>query len=147
MRQFDVEAHSAQTAQTAQTAQAAYTAHAAHTEPKEEQDAAQQSKIQNLAQYQEGIVKFTNNVTVAAKALKQRNSEALVRGCWAVVLSAKTLALLAGDDADVLSWTKALEGTTNMIRTRVDSGGSGQEHYNELSNSLGQLYLCVVSLQ
>jgi len=130
MRQFDVEAH------------------ATHTEPKkEEEHIAQQDKIHDLAQYQEGIVKFTNNVTVAAKALRQRNSEALVRSCWAVVLSAKTLALLANDDADVISWTKALEGTTNLIRTRVDSGGNGQEHYNELSNLLGQLYLSVVSLQ
>lgn len=119
-------------------------------EPKKEEqhheEDTEKNKVQDLAQYHEGVAKFTNNVTVAAKALRQKNSEALVKSCWAVIMSAKTLALLAEDDADIISYTKALEGATNLLRGRTDSGGSGQEQHSELSNLLGQLYISVVSL-
>jgi hypothetical protein len=119
-------------------------------EPKKEEvqekEAAEINKIHDLVQYHDGVSKFSANVTIAAKALRQKNSEALVKACWAVILSAKTLALLAGDDADIISYTKALEGATNLLRGRTDGGGDGHEHYSEVSNLLGQLYLSIVSL-
>jgi len=96
--------------------------------------------------YPEGIANITKSVTIAAKALRQRNSEALVKASLSVVVSAKTLAVLVGEDAEVHSWAKALEAITNQLRTRIDSGGSGHEYYNEISNALGQLYLNLVSL-
>jgi hypothetical protein len=97
-------------------------------------------------EYNEGVHKFSNNVTIAAKALRQRNNEALIKACWAVVLSAKTLSLLADNDAEITSNTKALEGATSQLKTRVDSGTAGDESYTELSSALGQLYVSVVSL-
>jgi len=115
-------------------------------EPQPEQEVVEKNKVQDLAEYHDGVAKFTNHITVAAKALRQHNSEALVKASWAVILSAKSLAGLAGDDSDIISWTKALEGQTNQLRTRMDSGSSGHEHYSELSNMIGQLYLSVVSL-
>lgn len=105
-------------------------------------DAKEQEKVQDLTQYHDGVVKFSNNVTVAAKAIRQKNNEALVKACWAVVLSAKTLALFANDDPEIISWTKALEAATTQVRT----AGSGSEHYYELSTALGHLYLSVISL-
>lgn len=97
-------------------------------------------------QYTQGLVKFTNSVTIASKAIRQQSGDALAKSCYAAVTLAKTLAGLAGDDEQILSWARALEGTTNMLRGRVDSGSTGHEFYSEISNSLGQLYLAVVSL-
>lgn len=93
----------------------------------------------------DGIVQVTNNVTVAAKALRQKNSEALVNAIFSIVLSAKTLAVLLDDDPDVVSWTKALEVLHNQLRTNVDGGKSGHELYSEISTAVGQLYLSVIA--
>jgi len=93
-----------------------------------------------------GVVHITNNVTVAAKALRQRNSEALVKASISVVVSAKTLAALVGEDPDVTSWAKILEAATSQLRARIDSGGDGHEFYNQISDALAHLYLSVVAL-
>jgi hypothetical protein len=100
----------------------------------------------NGGEYNEGVHKFSNNVTIAAKALRQRNNEALIKASWAVVLSAKTLSLLADNDAEITSNTKTLEGATSQLKSRVDSGTVGDDAYTELSSALGQLYVSVVSL-
>jgi len=92
------------------------------------------------------IVKLTASITITAKALRQSNGEVLARGCHSVVLGAKKLAGLASDDEYLLSWARALEGTSNMLRGRLDGGGDGHEYFNEISNQLGQLYLSAVSL-
>lgn len=96
--------------------------------------------------YTEGVSNITKSFTIAAKALKQRNSEALVKANQGVVIAAKTLAALSDDDPDVISWAKALEAITNQLRTRVDGGGTGHEYYNEISNALGQLFLNIIAL-
>jgi len=98
------------------------------------------------AEYVQGVTALHTDITLAAKALRQQNGEALARSCIAVVLKTKTLAGLVDDDTQILGWAKALEGTANMLRTRLDSGGDGHEYLNELQSSLGQLYISVLSL-
>jgi len=105
-----------------------------------------ENPLRESVEFNQESAKLINNITIAAKALRQHNGEALSRGCYSVVLAAKKVAGLVNDDTDVISWAKALEGTSNMLRGRLDGGGTGHEYFNEISNSLGQLYLSVVSL-
>lgn len=110
-----------------------------------EETAAAPSMREN-EEYTQGVSKFTLSVTIAAKAVRAQNGEALAKSCYAAVTLAKTLASLAKDDEQISSWARALEGTTNMLRGRVDSGSTGHEFYSEISNALGHLYLAVVAL-
>jgi len=146
MRQFDVEASAHANVKLSSSGEIKERAKEQVRESEKEHLKEQEHAKEYSAEYHQGVLKFSSNITLAAKALKQENSDALVTACFSVVVSAKLLAELVRDETEITSWAKALEGTTNMLRTMIDSGRSGREHYNEIANSLGQLYLTVVSL-
>jgi len=99
-------------------------------------------KEHEISESHDVLQNFRHCVTVAAKALKQRNSEAVVTACTAVI---KAFVSLDSEDNQAISWSKILQSATDELRTRINVGSSGQEHYNEISNSLGQLYINVVA--
>jgi len=113
---------------------------AEHHEPVPEPEVAKSEELK------QAISRFTEHATAAAKALKHhRGGEALAKSCFTTISMAKSVATMTNDD-DIFGWARALEGSTNMLRTRLDSGATGQEYFTEISNALGQLILSVIAL-
>jgi len=119
--------------------------HASH-EPEAHEVEQEAVVIPKSEELLEAIARFAEHATAAAKALKyHKGGETLAKSCSTTISIAKSVATMTNDD-DIFGWARALEGSTNMLRTRLDSGATGQEYLTEISNALGQLYLSVIAL-
>jgi len=98
----------------------------------------------SLTRTQELATKFQEQVYQASKALRIKKSDDVVKYSFNAAITAKAIAETLSDDTEIFSHARALEAGVSTMRTSVDSGGDGQQHYSEVSAYLGQLFICTI---
>jgi len=90
--------------------------------------------------------KFQEQILNAAKALRQKRSEELVKWSFAVAATARSIAEGLMDGTDILGYSRALEAGANSLRSNLDSGGDGSQYFYEISGYLGQIYIATIAV-
>jgi len=90
--------------------------------------------------------RFQEQVVSAAKALRSKKAEELVKLSYAVAATAKYIAEGVVEGTDILNYSKALEAGANSLRTNLDAGGDGSQYLYEMSGYLGQIYIATIAV-
>lgn len=90
--------------------------------------------------------RFQEQITSAAKALRNKKPEELVKLSFAVAATAKYIAEGVLEGIDILNYSRALEAGANSLRTNLDAGGDGSQYFYEISGYLGQIYIATIAV-
>jgi len=90
--------------------------------------------------------KFQEQIICAAKALRQKKAEELVRWSFAVAATARSIAEGVLEGIDILNYSRALEAGANSLRTNLDGGGDGSQYFYEIAGYLGQIYIVTIAV-
>jgi len=89
-------------------------------------------------------IKFQDHIIHTAKAIRHRKAEDLAKWSLTAANTAKAIAELVPEDADIFGYVKAVEAGASSLRANLDSGGDGSQFFYELSGYLGQLYIATI---
>jgi hypothetical protein len=89
------------------------------------------------------LPRFQDGITSASRALRSKKSEDVAKWSLAAATYGRSIGEALNDD-EIRSFSRALESAIVGLRTSLDDGGDGFEHYHEVSTVLGQLYVSVI---